>query len=291
MAVTSPRLLVTGASGQLGRLVIEAIRRRRPDARVAGMVRDPTAAAGLVAAGVQAVVADYARPDSLDAALAGVDRLLLISSNAVGARVAQHRNVVEAARRAGVTRLAYTSILHADTTPLALAADHRETEAVIRASGLPHAMLRNGWYTENVTAATPAILAHGAVVGSAGEGRISFAARADYAEAAAAVLTADEAGTRVYELAGDAGITKAELAAEIARQTGRPIVYRDLPRGEYETVLIGAGLPEAFARLVADSDVHARGGALHDAGRQLGTLIGRPTTPLAHVVAAALRAP
>jgi NAD(P)H dehydrogenase (quinone) len=214
---------------------------------------------------------------------------LLISSSEVGARTAQHRAVIDAAKRAGVKLLAYTSILHADRSPLALAEEHRQTEAYLKASGVPFVLLRNGWYAENYTGGVPTAIQHQAVLGSAGEGRVSWASRQDYAEAAAAVLTAeaDQAG-RIYELAGDQAYTLAELAAEIARQSGRPVVYKDLPEAAYQEVLVGAGLPEAFAGLLADSDVGASQGGLFDDTRQISALTGRATTTLAQSIAAVL---
>ena len=218
-----------------------------------------------------------------------MDRILLISSNEIGQRAAQHRAAIEAATEAGVGLLAYTSLLHADASPLGLADEHRETEALIKASGLPAVILRNGWYTENYTAAIGAALTHGVVLGSAGDGRIASATRADYAAAAAAVLTRDSEAGRVYELAGDTSYTLAEFAAEVARQTGKTITYQNLPELEYRKVLVGAGLPEAFAALIADSDAAAAQGALFDDGLALSRLIGRPTTPLATSVAAALK--
>ncbi len=289
MSDQQKRLLVTGAAGQLGRLVIDRLLDKLPADRIAATVRDASATERLRGRGITTFVADYDRPETLDRALAGIGRVLLISSNALGQRVAQHRNVIEAARRAEVELIAYTSVLHADSSPLGLAAEHRETEALIQASGLSHVILRNGWYTENYTAAIPAALAHGAVLGSAGEGRIASAARADFAEAAVAVLTTAETLTaRTYELAGDASYTLTEFAAEIARQAGRPIRYADLPEAEYNAALLGAGLPGPLAALLADSDGGASKGALFDDGRQLSALIGRPTTPMAASVAAAL---
>ena len=287
---TQPRLLVTGASGQLGRLVVEQLLLAAPAGTVAAMVRSPEAGEPLAARGVAVRVADYDHPETLDAALAGIERVLLISSSAVGARVAQHRNVIEAAKRAGVGLLAYTSLLHADASPLGLAGEHRETEALLRASGVPFVLLRNGWYTENYMASVPAALAHHALLGSAGQGRIASAARVDYAAAAAAVLTSDEnVSGRVLELAGDDAYTLSELAAEVARQSGEDVAYKDLPPADYEAALLGAGLPGFLAALLADSDAGAARGALFDEGRQLSRLIGRATTPLASSVADALK--
>ncbi|HWA44056.1 MAG TPA: SDR family oxidoreductase [Hypericibacter adhaerens] len=286
---TAEKIAVTGATGQLGRLVIAALLRVAPTAHLIGIVRNPAAAKDLAARGVELRAGDYEDPAALKAALAGVDKLLLISSSAVGQRARQHRNVIEAAKAAGVKLLAYTSILHADSSPLGLAVEHRETEALIRASGLPFAFLRNGWYTENYTGSIAAVLQHGAVLGSAGTGRIAAAARADFAAAAAAVLASREnqAG-KIYELAGDTGFTLGEYAAEIAKQSRKPIVYKDLPEADYKAVLQSVGLPEVFAALLADSDAKAAKGALFDESRQLSRLIGRPTTTMAQSVAAAL---
>lgn len=282
-------IVVTGASGQLGRLVIQSLLKTVPAAGIVAAVRQPAAVADLAALGVQVRQADYAQPATLDAAFQGATKVLLISSSALGERVAQHGNVIDAARRAGVALLAYTSLLHADTSPLGLAAEHTATEALLRASGVPHVLLRNGWYTENYLASLPAVLQHGAVIGSAGEGRIASAARADYAAAAAAVLTRDDQAGLVHELAGDTSYTLAEFAAEVGRQTGRTIPYVNLPEADYRGALLGAGLPEPLAHLLADSDVGASKGGLFDDGHRLSALIGRPTTALAAMVEAALR--
>ena len=282
-------IVVTGASGQLGRLVIQSLLKTVPAAGIVAAVRQPAAVADLAALGVQVRQADYAQPATLDAAFQGATKVLLISSSALGERVAQHGNVIDAARRAGVALLAYTSLLHADTSPLGLAAEHTATEALLRASGVPHVLLRNGWYTENYLASLPAVLQHGAVIGSAGEGRIASAARADYADAAAAVLIRDDQAGQVHELAGDTSYTLAEFAAEMGRQTGRAIPYVNLPEADYRGALLGAGLPEPLAQLLADSDMGASKGGLFDDGHRLSALIGRPTTALAAMVEAALR--
>lgn len=281
-------VVVTGASGQLGRLVIDALLKILPADQVVAAVRTPASVQDLAARGVQVRQADYDRPDTLDDALRGADKVLLVSGNEVGRRVPQHRAVIDAARRAGVRLLAYTSVLRADTTPLIVGPDHRETEALLRASGIPHVILRNGWYTENYLAGIGPALEHGALMGAAGQGRIASAARADYAEAAAAVLTRDGQAGKVYELAGDTAYTLAQLAAEIGRQAGKEVAYRDLPQADYKAALVGVGLPEGLAELVATSDAAAAHGALFDDGHALGALIGRPTTPLAQSVAAAL---
>lgn len=290
MTPTASKIAVTGATGQLGRLVIDALLRLVPASTVVAAVRNPEKAQDMAAKGIEIRVADYDRPETLEPALAGVDKLLLISSSEIGSRFRQHKAVIEAARRAGVKLVAYTSVLHADRSPLGLAEEHRQTEAALRESGLPVVLLRNGWYAENYTASVPAALQHNAVLGSAGEGRIAWASRADFAEAAAAVLTSSEVQAgKVYELAGDNAYTLAEFAAELARQSGQPIVYQDMPEAAYKGVLLGAGLPEGLATLLADSDVGASKGALHDESRQISTLTGRPTVTLEQVVAAALK--
>ena len=279
-------IAITGATGQLGRLVLDSLKNRVPAADLVALVRSPGKAADL---GVAAREADYDRPETLDRALAGVRTLLLISGPVVGVRVAQHRNVIEAAKQAGVTRVVYTSALHADRSPLDLAPDHRATEAHLKASGVPYTILRNGWYTENYTGSIPGALAAGAFIGSAGDARISSATRADYAEAAAAVLAGGGHEGRTYELAGDEAWTLSDLAAEISRQTGRTIPYTNLPAAEYAKVLASVGLPEGLARAIAGWDVAAAQGALFDDSRQLSRLIGRPTTPLSVAVADALQ--
>ncbi|MBO4225969.1 SDR family oxidoreductase [Bradyrhizobium neotropicale] len=285
----SEHIAITGATGQLGRLVIAELLRIAPGAHLVGIVRDPVAAKDLAERGVELRTANYEDPAAVKAALTGVDKVLLISSSVIGQRVRQHGHVIDAAQAAGVKLLSYTSILHADTTALALAEEHRKTEALIRASGVPFVFLRNGWYTENYTGNIAAAIQHGAVLGSAADGRISFAARADYAAAAAAVLAGrDNQAGQIYELAGDNGYTLADYAAEIAKQSGKPVVYKDLREADYKAALASIGLPEAFAALLADSDAKAANGALYDASRQLSALIGRPTTPLAESVSAAL---
>lgn len=281
-------IAITGATGQLGRLVIRQLLNTVPAAQIVAAVRSPEKAADLAVLGVQVRQADYTQPVTLEAAFQGVDKLLLISSSEVGQRAPQHAAVIAAAQKAGVKLLAYTSLLRADTSPLGLAAEHKETEAMLRASGLPHVLLRNGWYTENHIASVPAALQYGAVLGSAKDGRMASATRADYAAAAAAVLTQEGQAGKVYELAGDTAYTLTEFAAEIARQSGKPVVYKDLPQAAYAAALVQAGLPEGFAALLADSDVGASQGALFDNSRQLSQLIGRPTTPLTDVVKVAL---
>lgn len=274
-------IVITGASGQLGRLVIEALLKKIPASEIVAAVRKPESVADFAARGVQVRIADYDQPATLTSAFAGADKLLLISANEVGRRLPQHRTVIDAAKAAGVSLVAYTSILRADSSPLPLAGEHKATETLLAESGLPHVILRNGWYTENYLASVPVALQHGAVFGSAGEGRIASAARADYAEAAAAVLLAPDQAGKVYELAGDTSYTLAEFAAEIACQSGKPVVYTDLPEADYKGALLAAGLPDWLADLLASSDAGAAKGGLFDSSHQLSALIGRPTTPLA----------
>lgn len=282
-------IVITGASGQLGRLVIAQLLETVPASQIVAAVRDPEKVADLAAQGVQVRQADYSQPDTLDRAFEGAEKVLLISSSEVGQRVAQHRAVIDAAQRAGVKLLGYTSVLHADSSALGLAEEHQQTEAALAQSGVPAVVLRNGWYHENYTAGVAHAVANGAHYGSAGEGRISSAARVDYAAAAAMVLTSpdDQAG-KVYELAGDESYTLKEFAAQIAQQSGKPVVYTDLPGADYKAALLHAGLPAFVAELLANSDAAAAKGALFDNGRQLSRLIGRPTTPLSASVADAL---
>ncbi len=279
-------IAITGATGQLGRLVIEGLRTTLPADQLIALARTPAKAAHL---GVPVRAADYDRPDTLDQALTGIHTLLMISGSEVGRRVPQHRNVIDAARRAGVRHIVYTSLLHADRSTLSLAPEHLETEALLKASGLAVTLLRNGWYTENYTASARQALAHGALIGSAGAGRIASAARADYAAAAVAVLTSTGHEGKTYELAGDAAWTLAELAAEISRQSGKDIPYRDLPTADYTAALVAAGVPVPWAQALPALDVEAAKGALFDDGHALSRLIGRPTTPLRVSVTSALQ--
>lgn len=280
-------IAITGATGQLGRLVVAKLKQRVPAAEIVALVRTPDKAADL---GVSARATDYTQPATLDAALAGVDTLLLISSNEIGQRAVQHKNAIEAAKKAGVKRIVYTSLLHADTSPLSLADEHRQTEADLKASGVPYTILRNGWYSENYTGSIGGAVAGGAFIGSAGDGKVSGAPRADYAEAAVAALTGQGHEGKVYELAGDTAWTLADLAAEISKQTGKDIPYKNLPEADYAAALKGFGLPEGLAAAIAGWDVGAAKGALFDDSRQLSQLIGQPTTPLSVPVAAALKA-
>jgi NAD(P)H dehydrogenase (quinone) len=274
-------IAITAATSQLGRLAIAALKAR--GATPVALARSPERAADLE---IEVRAFDYTTADP--AALKGVDTLVLISSNDFNDRVGQHRNVIAAAKLAGVKRILYTSILKGDQNPMILAQDHIGTEAAIRASGIPATILRNGWYTENYTGALGAAIAHGAMIGAAGEGRVNSAARKDYAEAiAVTALDASHAG-KVYELAGDVAHTGADFAAAVAKAAGKPVAYVNLPQADYAQALIGFGLPEGFAQVLADSDARSGEGALQDDSHTLSRLIGRPTTPIAETIAAAL---
>ncbi|MEY9968611.1 NAD(P)H dehydrogenase (quinone) [Streptacidiphilus sp. MAP12-16] len=281
-------ILVTAATGQLGRLVVESLLKKVPAEQIAVAVRSPEKAADLAALGVQVRQADYAKPETLGAALAGVDKVLLISGTDMGERVGQHQAVIDAAKEAGVSLLAYTSVLGGDDATFALADDHKATEAAVRASGIPFVLLRHGWYTENYTAQLGTFLEHGAVVGSSGDGRVASATRQDFAEAAAAVLAGEGHANTVYELSGDTAWSFSEFAAAVSAQAGKPVVYQDLAPGDHLQVLLGAGLPAPLAEVLVDVDAGiGRGDLAHTPG-DLSRLIGRPTTPLADSITSAL---
>ncbi|MFB7591164.1 SDR family oxidoreductase [Streptomyces sp. NPDC056169] len=285
-------IVVTGATGQLGRLVIDALLATVPAGSVAAVVRNKEKAADLAERGVELRIADYSRPETLAEAFGAGDRVLLISGSEVGQRVAQHTAVIDAAKAAGVAQLAYTGILGGPEADFDLADEHKETERLILASGLPYTFLRNGWYSENYTANLAPVLAHGAVVSNAGEGRIASATRADYAAAAAAVLTgpAEEHVNRAYELSGDTAWSHAEYAAEVAAQSGREITYSNVPAEAHLAILTGAGVPEPFAAILVDVDRAVEHGALALRTGDLARLIGRPTTPIAVTIKEALAA-
>lgn len=278
---------ITGATGQLGQLVVEKLKEKTSSENIVALVRSTQKAAGQ---GVEAREFDYVRPENLAGALKGIDFLLLISGNEIGQRAIQHNNIISAAKEAGIQWIVYTSLLRADTSSLSLAGEHLATELTLKASGIPFTILRNGWYTENYTGSMGGALAGGALIGSAGEGRISSATRTDFAEAAVTVLTSANHQGKTYELAGDEAYTLAELAAEVSRQTGKMLPYKNLPENEYATILKSFGLPEMFASAIASWDVSASKGDLFDNGKQLAQLIGRPTTILPAAVADALAA-
>jgi NAD(P)H dehydrogenase (quinone) len=280
-------IAVTGATGHLGRLTVEALLERGVAAAdVVALGRDTAKLDDLAARGVQVRRADYDDPTSLATALAGVDRLLLVSGTDLGRRVAQHTAVIEAARDAGVELLAYTSSPNADTASYSIAQEHRGTEEALAGSGVPHVVLRNGWYLENYTAQLPVYLEHG-IVGAAGDGRIAAASRAELAEAAAAVLTGEGYAGQVLDLGGPA-FTLAELAAEVSAASGREVTYTDLPQEQLVEVLVGAGVPAPMAGALADSDADAARGALFLEPTDLEKLLGRPATTMPEAVRAAL---
>ncbi|MEU0599251.1 SDR family oxidoreductase [Streptomyces sp. NPDC006393] len=280
-------IVVTGATGHLGRLVVEQLLEKVPAERITAVVRTPEKAADLAGRGVRIAVADYNAPETFDGLFAAGDRVLLISGNEFDkGRVRQHRVVIDAAEAAGVALLAYTSA--PGSLSAALADDHRGTEEALLASGLPYTLLRNGWYHENYTEQLAPVLEHGAVVQAAGEGRISSASRADYAAAAVAVLTGEGHENRTYELGGDQAWGFAEFAAEVSRQTGKEIGYRPVSVEEYQGILAGAGLPGPLAAILAGVDASIEKGELVVDSGDLSRLTGRPTTPLAQSIAAAL---
>ncbi len=279
------KIAVTGATGHLGTFVVEELKKRVSNENIVALVRTPGKASALE---VEVRAFDYNQPETMTAALAGVDRLVLISSNEIGQRARQHFNVIEAAGKAGVEWIVYTSLLHADSTTLNLAGEHMTTEEALKASGINYTILRNGWYTENYTDSIGGALAGGAFIGSAGNGKISSAARVDYAEAAAVAITDESHKGKVYELAGDDYYTLADLAAEISNQTGTNIPYRNLTEAEYTKILESFEIPAGFAAAIASWDVSASKDDLFDDSHQLSALIGRPTTPLADSVKAAL---
>ncbi|MEU8709629.1 SDR family oxidoreductase [Streptomyces sp. NPDC048565] len=283
-------IVVTGATGALGRLVVEQLLDTVPADQVVAVVRDKDKAAPLAARGVELRIADYDRPETLSDAFRAGDRVLLVSGSEVGKRIPQHTAVIDAAKAAGVAQLAYTGVLGGPDADFLLADEHKATEQLILDSGLPHTFLRNGWYTENYTANLAPVLEHGAVVANAGDGRISSATRADYAAAAVAVLTGDGHLGAAYELSGDVAWSLSEYAAVIAAATGKEIVHKNVPAAAHQEILVGAGLPEAFAAILVDVDEAIARGRLAGTSGDLARLTGRPTTPLADTVAEAVAA-
>lgn len=277
-------IAITGATGQLGRLVIEQLLKTVPANQIVAIVRNPAKAEALSQQGIVVRQGDYTDQAALTTALKGVEKLLLISSSEVGQRATQHQNVINAAKATGVTFIAYTSLLHADNSPLGLHVEHVATEKALAASGIPYALLRNGWYTENYLASAPPALEHGVFIGAAGEGKIASATRADYAAAAAKVVSEEGHAGKVYELAGDSAWTLSELAAELSKQSGKPVVYQNMSEADFAAALKSVGLPAGLADMLADSDVGASEGGLFDDSHTLSKLIGRPTTSLAESV-------
>ncbi|MDD2244509.1 MAG: SDR family oxidoreductase [Dysgonamonadaceae bacterium] len=276
---------ITGATGHLGRLVVEKLKERVDPKIIVALVRTPEKVSDNA---IEARRFNYDEPDNLSKSLEGIDHLLLISGSEVGKRRQQHENVIKAAKQAGVKWIVYTSLLHADKSTISLADEHRATEAALKASGIAHTILRNGWYTENYTASITASVKNGAFIGCAGEGKISSAARDDYAEAAVVVLTSVNQQGKVYELAGDKHYTLTELAAEVSRQTGIKIHYKNLTEQEYAATLTSFGMPDELAKAIAGYDAAASRNDLFDDSKQLSQLIGRSTTTLAQSIKEAL---
>ncbi|EPL0395967.1 SDR family oxidoreductase [Enterobacter ludwigii] len=281
-------IAITGATGQLGQLVIEQLLNTVPANQIVAIVRNPAKAEALSQQGITVRQGDYADESTMTSALKGIDKLLLISSSEVGQRATQHQNVINAAKAAGVKFIAYTSLLHADKSPLGLHVEHVATEKALAESGIPYALLRNGWYTENYLASAPPALEHGVFIGAAGEGKIASATRADYAAAAAKVISGDGHAGNVYELAGDHAWTLSELAAELSKQSGKNVTYQNMSEADFAAALKGVGLPAGLADMLADSDVGASKGGLFDDSHTLSKLIGRPTTPLSESIKAIL---
>jgi len=281
-------IVVTGAGGHLGRLVVEGLLGVAPAGEIVAATRRPEELTDLAERGVHVRHADFDAPETLKSAFAGADRLLLVSSDAVGRRAVQHQAAIDAAAGAGIRLVAYTSVLHADVTPLIVAPEHKATEEALIASGLPYTLLRNAWYTENYEVAIRGAVDSGLIIGSAGEGRVASATRADYAAAAVAVLTTPGHENKTYELSGDTAWSYTDLAAEIARAAGRDVTYRNFTPEGHRAALLDAGLPEAAADVYVSFDRDIERGALADTPGELRTLIGRPTTPLADSVTAIL---
>ena len=277
-------IAITGATGQLGHYVIESLMKTVPASQIVAIVRNPAKAQALAAQGITVRQADYGDETALTSALQGVEKLLQISSSEVGQRAPQHRNVINAAKAAGVKFIAYTSLLHADTSPLGLADEHIETEKMLADSGIVYTLLRNGWYSENYLAGAPAALEHGVFIGAAGDGKIASATRADYAAAAARVISEAGHEDKVYELAGDSAWTLTQLAAELTKQGGKQVTYQNLSEADFAAALKSVGLPDGLADMLADSDVGASKGGLFDDSKTLSKLIGHPTTTLAESV-------
>lgn len=278
---------VTGATGKLGRLVLDEMLQKVAPREIVALARDPAALADYAMKGVQVRRADYDDPASLDAALAGVDRVLLISGNAVGQRGRQHGNVIEAAKKNGVKYLAYTSILNARQSKLALAPEHKETEEILEKSGLNHDVLRMPWYSDNYVGGLPPVIEAGVIYGAAGQGRFSTASRADLAAGLAAALVSGKGGD-IYELAGDESWTMEDFAAEVSKHSGKPVKYVNQSETEFAKTLEGNGLPPPVAALLASTSYLAGEGQLFNDERQLSKLSGRPTTPIGETIKAAL---
>ena len=281
-------IAITGATGQLGQLAIEALLASHPASQLVAIARNPQKAKSLSDKGILVRQADYADKAALTAALKGVSKLLLISGSEIGQRLPQHSNIIEAAKAAGVEFIAYTSLLHADRSPLLLHVEHVATEKMLAEAGIPYTLLRNGWYTENYLASIPPALEHGVFIGAAGDGKISAAPRADYAAAAARVLSEEGHAGKTYELAGDSAWTLVDFVEELSQQSGRKVVYQNMKADDFAAALKSVGLPDGLAEVLADSDNGAAKGALFDDSRELSKLLRRPTTTLSKSIKSAL---
>lgn len=276
---------VTGATGQLGQLVVEQLKKRIANEEIVALARNLDKASGL---GVEVREFDYTKPELMVESLKGIDHLLLISGSEWGQRATQHTNVINTAKKAGVKWIVYTSLLRADTSGINIAAEHIASEKALKESGISYTILRNGWYSENYTMSIPGALKGGAFLGSAKDGKISSAPRADYAEAAAIVISDESYQGKTFELAGDSSYTLTDLAAEVSKQSEKSIPYKDIPEQEYANILKNIGLPEGFAQALASWDVNASNGDLYCDTNHLTEILGRPTTPIAESVKVAL---
>lgn len=277
---------ITGATGQMGRIVVALLKERGLTAEIVALVRNTQKASDL---GVEARVFDYDKPDTLAASLKGIDKLLLISGSEIGKRLEQHTHVINASKNAGVKHIVYTSLLHADRSTISLAPEHLGTEEALKKSGISYTLLRNGWYAENYNGMVSQGIATGTIVGSSGNGRISAASRADYAAAAVAVLSGEGHEGKVYELAADEFFTMSDYAAVLSGVSGKAVAFNNLTAEAYASILVESGMPEMYAQFYATTDVSIQKGDLFDDGRQLSKLIGRPTTSLTMVIKAALK--
>lgn len=279
-------IVVTGATGKLGRLVIEALMRRSDPSQIIAAVRNPERMADLTTRGIKVRHADFDKPGTLIAAFMGAKRALLISSNDLSHRTTQHLAAIEAAKRAGVQSLSYTSLLHADTSKMRLAAAHKATEQALIASGMAYTILRNSWYLENYTEHLAPMIAEGTIHGCAALGRVCAASRNDLAEAAAVVLTKPGHDKKIYELAGDQSFSMSELAAAVATHSGKAITYDDMSESDYNDHLVLSDVPQAMADVLSDADAAIARGEMEDKSGALHRLIGHETTGLSAALAA-----
>ena len=274
------KIAITGATGQLGHHVIQALLTKTDAQNIVALVRDLNKAQHLKAQGVELRHFDYDQTGTLAPALEGIDKLLLISANEIGRRTPQHQAVIQAAQQSNVPYIAYTSLLNADASTLGLSQEHRETEALIKNSGLTYTFLRNNWYTENYLAGLSHAIESGTLYGAANDGKISSASRIDYAEAAATVLVSDVHENKIYELAGSTAFTLQDLANAISEVSGQAVQYKNLTSEQYHQALVQAGLPTGLVDVIVDADVKTQTGAMFSDSKDLEKLIGRKTTSI-----------